>query len=196
MTTILTQGGLEELQKKDLEKKVFEVFEYQETFEKRISFVRKICTICNIDYGEISNDRIFNLLNQKEVKRLIGDGVDIQLHTHRHRMPFCNIGLISKEIEDNLTFLRCLSSKEFKHFCYPSGQFDISCESILKSSGMKSATTCDPGFVDKRSNFYYLPRFLDGENISQIIFEAEVCGVMEILRKVKTLLSIFRWRFE
>jgi len=31
-----------------------------------------------------------------------------------------------------------------------------------------------------------LPRFLDGENIPQIVFEAEVSGVLELLRQIKS----------
>ena len=35
-----------------------------------------------------------------------------------------------------------------------------------------------------------LPRFLDGENIPQIVFEAEVSGVLEIIRKVRNIIKL------
>jgi hypothetical protein len=57
--------------------------------------------------------------------------------------------------------------------------------------GILSATTCESGFVTKKTNPYYLPRFLDGENIPKIIFEAEVCGVLDLLRKIKSLVKPF-----
>ena len=48
-----------------------------------------------------------------------------------------------------------------------------------------SATTCnaDLNYPDKPS--LELKRFLDGENISDIEFEAELSGFNELLRKMK-----------
>ena len=52
---------------------------------------------------------------------------------------------------------------------------------------VKTATTCYPGFCHENSNPMELPRFLDSENIPQIIFEAEVSGVLELLRKLRKI---------
>jgi len=50
--------------------------------------------------------------------------------------------------------------------------------------GIKSAVTCTSGVNDENTHPYKLKRFLDGENISQIEFEAEMCGFLEICRRL------------
>ncbi len=105
------------------------------------------------------------------------------LHTHRHTISFGNREGFENEINENKYSLEPYVKNKLEHFCYPSGQYNLECESVLKNAGIRSATTCEPGFITKKTNPYYLPRFLDGENIPQIIFEAEVCGVLEFLRK-------------
>ena len=39
---------------------------------------------------------------------------------------------------------------------------------------------------------FHLKRFLDSSNVSEIEFEAEVCGVMEIMRRLRSLVRRMR----
>ena len=72
------------------------------------------------------------------------------------------------------------------HLCYPSGVYFKKYFSALESFGIESATTCEPGFVDFNSHSKMnIPRFLDGEDIPDIVFEAEMCGTLELLRNIK-----------
>jgi len=48
-----------------------------------------------------------------------------------------------------------------------------------------SATTCIPGLIESTqgNRKYYLPRFLDGENVHMLEFEAEMSGFSYVLRR-------------
>lgn len=111
--------------------------------------------------------------------------VDIQLHTHRHHLPLDDPSRFQNEVFENKDYLIGCAANAMNHFCYPSGVFDSNCADKLAAAGVVSATTCKTGFVSNESDRYYLPRFLDGENIPQIVFEAELSGVNEILRRIR-----------
>lgn len=168
---------------------LFKYFNKLETTENKLSFINKVAHIFEVDYSQIEAERYLSLLNMIEIKQLADKGVDIQLHTHRHRMPFDQNNGIEIEINDNKNCLINYVKNKLEHFCYPSGVYTQDCESLLKKIGITSATTCDNGFVTRKSNFYYLPRFLDGESVQQIEFEAEMCGVSEMFRRMRKILS-------
>jgi hypothetical protein len=48
-----------------------------------------------------------------------------------------------------------------------------------------SATTTDIGLVAADSPPYALPRILDGQDITDLEFEAELCGFMQLLRRLR-----------
>jgi hypothetical protein len=60
----------------------------------------------------------------------------------------------------------------------------------LEAAGVESAVTCTPGFVSEHSPRYELGRFVDHDDVPQIVFEAEVAGVLEILRRLRAFLGI------
>ncbi|HBI69521.1 MAG TPA: hypothetical protein DDZ22_11015, partial [Massilia sp.] len=72
------------------------------------------------------------------------------------------------------------------HYCYPSGAFDAQAPDVMRAAGVATATTCLPGLVRIKDGDtrYLLPRFLDGGDVSMIEFEAEMSGVLELLRKL------------
>ena len=123
-------------------------------------------------------------MNPAELRGVASQGFDIQLHTHRHRMPR-ERDLFVKEIEDNRRALE-LGGKDdgrFRHFCYPSGVYYPQTAEWLRQCGILSAATCDPGIAAQSSNPYYLPRFSDSMNIHGIVFEAWVSGVRGLPRR-------------
>jgi hypothetical protein len=52
-----------------------------------------------------------------------------------------------------------------------------------------SATTCEPGLNFRHTPRLALHRFLDGEDIDQIQFEAEMSGLNELLRRARAALK-------
>ena len=140
----------------------------------------KLC----VDYHELAHKRIFNLLTKQEIMELASDGVDIQLHTHRHTFPLSASDAM-KEIDDNRQCLEPMIDRPLVHFCYPSGEWSESQFKYLESKCIRSATTCDSGFNYPQTNAYRLCRFLDSDEISPIEFEAELFGYLEIARRIR-----------
>jgi peptidoglycan/xylan/chitin deacetylase (PgdA/CDA1 family) len=114
-------------------------------------------------------------------------GLDIQLHTHRHRISKAGHFCIEEEVEDNRARLEPLTGQPLQHFCYPSGVYDRAIWPDLKKIGIASATTTAPGLVGRSAEIYALPRILDGEHVSDLEFEAELSGLLELKR------SFFKW---
>jgi peptidoglycan/xylan/chitin deacetylase (PgdA/CDA1 family) len=144
--------------------------------EEKDSLAARLAKSLNVDYDEILERRILHLLKPDEVKELAAQGVDIQLHTHRHRTPR-DRELFLREIEDNRQALSRMTNSDLAHFCYPSGVYDSIFLPWLKESGVRSATTCDLGLASQDSNPLLLPRLLDISSLSSIEFVSWLAGV-------------------
>src|SRR5213075_1125043 len=114
-----------------------------------------------VDYEAVLDKRILHLLKPDEVKQLAANGVDVQLHTHRHRAPLAR-ELFMREIHDNRKSIAAMTGKSPTHFCYPSGNHHPLLAQWLREAGIESATTCDSGLASRESDSFFLPRLLDG----------------------------------
>ncbi len=140
--------------------------------------------------GELDSTLVvFKLLAPEEVPRLAAFGVDVQLHTHRHRFPPESEAEARREILDNRRSLGAMLGREPAHFCYPSGVYHPFQWKLLESLGVASSTTCEPGLNSGATPRFGLKRFLDSEAISPIEYEAELAGFSEALRNFRALLS-------
>jgi peptidoglycan/xylan/chitin deacetylase (PgdA/CDA1 family) len=133
-----------------------------------------------IDYQALSHKRILQLMNAHEVAAIASAGVDLQLHTHRHRTPEDETSF-RREITDNRERIHSLTGKSPAHFCYPSGVHRKEFFPWLENEGVLSATTCDVALVDRRSNRLLLPRFVDTWRRTQIEFESWLSGVGSLI---------------
>jgi peptidoglycan/xylan/chitin deacetylase (PgdA/CDA1 family) len=132
----------------------------------------------HVDYDALLAKRILHLMNPDEARRVYEGGVDLQLHTHRHRTP-SDRALFLKEIADNRRGIRAItrSTAEPSHFCYPSGVHKSEFIPWLEEAGVISAVTCDLGIASRRSSSLLLPRVLDSGSVSSVEFEAWLTGV-------------------
>jgi len=130
----------------------------------------------NVDYQALLEKRIMHNLSPAEVRQLAAEGVDVQLHTHRHRTPK-DRQLFLREIEDNRKSIKDMTGTTASHFCYPSGQYDLTFLPWLRDAGVVSATTCDLGLASPASNPLLLPRLIDVSALSAIEFEGWLTGV-------------------
>jgi peptidoglycan/xylan/chitin deacetylase (PgdA/CDA1 family) len=133
-----------------------------------------------VDYDALLEQRIMHNLTTDEVGQLVAGGVDVQLHTHRHRTPV-DRQLFLREIDDNRKSIQEMTGKTPTHFCYPSGVYDLRFLPWLREAGVVSATTCELGFASRSSNQLLLPRFLDNATLSSIEFESWLTGISAAL---------------
>jgi len=177
---------LDNISEKD--KAVHEIIHFGEeqcNEQKRFALMKELGMLLGVDFEQICEARILSLLTRDELRALAINGMDIQLHTHRHRLPL-NEQEALQEITDNKTVLNPLARKPLRHFCYPSGVWSRRFWPWLTAIGIKSAVTCEPGLNYPETPKLGLKRFLDGEHISQIEFEAEMTGYNELLRRLRS----------
>jgi len=140
----------------------------------------QLAAALGIDYAALSASRILQLMNAQEVSEIARDGVDVQLHTHRHRTPE-DEALFCREIVDNRSRIEALTGKSATHFCYPSGIYRQQFFDWLKDEHVNSATTCDAGLVSTTDNSYLLPRFVDTTGRTPLEYESWLSGVGSML---------------
>jgi peptidoglycan/xylan/chitin deacetylase (PgdA/CDA1 family) len=144
--------------------------------EEKDELAASLASQLGIDYATLLEQRVMHNLSPGEVSQLAHDGVDIQLHTHRHRTPK-DRSLFMREIDDNRRRIEEMTGQTPTHFCYPSGRYDAAFLPWLREAGVVSGTTCETGFASQSSNPLLLPRFLDNEGLSDIEFESWLKGV-------------------
>jgi peptidoglycan/xylan/chitin deacetylase (PgdA/CDA1 family) len=141
-----------------------------------------------LDYEAFVGGGRFQFLTGEQITALAARGVSIQLHTHTHHLPSGNFDEMANEIRQNRSAITNLTGIEPIHFCYPSGEYSACHPEWLARLGIASATTCDSGFNDAGNSLLLLKRYLDSENNSDIEFEAEISGVRELLRRIRSVL--------
>lgn len=149
--------------------------EQMDTFGKN-ELARRLASLVGVDYDDLARERMFRILTPEQASRLACVGIDLQLHTHRHRTPR-DRELFIREIEDNRCQLREITGREAVHFCYPSGDHHPEFLPWLRDLGLASATTCEAGLAHRDSEVLLLPRILDGSQVSPLEFEACLSGV-------------------
>lgn len=151
--------------------------------EERASMLATLGGRLGVDAETLIRTRMFHLMNFREIAEMHSSGIDIQLHTHRHCFPL-DEERAKQEIIDNRKALASIVSGPLEHFCYPSGIWSETQWRWLRELGIKSAVTCDPGLNYADGTALALRRFIDGEDVSMIEFEAELCGFSEIMRRI------------
>jgi peptidoglycan/xylan/chitin deacetylase (PgdA/CDA1 family) len=151
------------------------------TEQKKNDLAEELAGALGIDYAQLVRKRILQLLRPQEITELAKEGVDFQLHTHRHRTPLSEAPF-RQEIRDNRYSLESmLSGRSTRHFCYPSGVYEPEFLPWLQAENVVSATTCDPGMASRTSNPLLLPRFIDTTHVSNLEFEGWLSGAASLL---------------
>ncbi len=148
--------------------------------EEKNELLVKLARQLNVDYDLILEKRLFHIMKPDEVAEIAAHGVDVQLHTHRHRTPL-NRELFQREIADNRRVIEGITGQPTTHFCYPSGVYEKEFLAWLKEMNVQTATTCNPGIASRASGSLLLPRIVDSSSLSPVEFEAWLTGVASIL---------------
>lgn len=146
---------------------------------------RRLARFLGIDYEALVSKRLLQLMNPRELAIVAKNGVDIQMHTHRHCLPEEETAF-RQEIAENRERILSLTGRKAKHFCYPAGIYRQPFFNWLEKEDVISAVTCDVGLVDRRANPFQLRRVVDTSGRSQLEFESWLSGVGSLvaLRKV------------
>lgn len=144
-----------------------------------------------IEFDDYVDRRMFGYMNAPELLDATEAGIDVQLHTHNHSMRGFDPAGLTDEISSNrMALARMLNSDptRFRHFCYPSGRHARGLDETLRRLGIASATTTKRGLASRGDSSFFLPRVMDGDNLSQLEFEAELSGILEIARIIRDML--------
>ncbi len=148
--------------------------------EEKDSLLARLASQLHVDYDDLLSKRILQIMSPDEARQLASEGVDIQLHTHRHRTPLDRTKFL-REIVDNQNSILSMTGSVAKHFCYPSGVYDDAFFTWLEEAGVTSATTCTPDLAKQTSDPLLLPRLIDSPNLSPLEFEGWLAGVSSLL---------------
>jgi peptidoglycan/xylan/chitin deacetylase (PgdA/CDA1 family) len=132
--------------------------------------------------------RMFTYANPDGLKRVATTGhISLEAHGHHHDLLNDSRYDLRANIKACLSDFTSLELRQPKHYCYPSGQYSSGSDQILECEGFRSGMTCDAGWVTPSVaiNPYYLPRFLDSDHYSDVEFEAEVSGFLDLMRRLK-----------
>jgi peptidoglycan/xylan/chitin deacetylase (PgdA/CDA1 family) len=163
----------------------------------RLAFLKETAEALAVPFDEIEAKQLFRMTDKQQLRELADAGVDIQLHSHHHQWPLYEKDKVEWEIAANRKCLERVVSHSLEHFCYPSGIHAPHQGEWLAALGVTSATTIEPGLNYIDTSRFMLRRMVDGHPVSDIEFEAEMTGFMEIVRALREgrFLSMLRRRF-
>lgn len=164
-----------------------EVYAFSREFDlgsdEKDRVLQQIASRGDIDYPSIIAKKLFHIMTPAEVAALPRDLIDVQLHTHRHRVPM-NHSLFTREIQDNRQSLARMGINGAKtHFCYPSGITDPNFLPWLREASVASATTCFVGLASRHTDPLMLPRLIDTTALTQLEFDGWLTGVSQFIPK-------------
>ncbi|GAB3289929.1 polysaccharide deacetylase family protein [Parahaliea aestuarii] len=152
--------------------------------DARQAFLCSVISATGLAQDPVWGGPAFRLASRDQLREASAKGIDLQLHTHRHRTTCNGTSCLAQELADNRSWLTGVGEGPFEHFCYPSGQYQASDWEVLRRQGIESATTTEIGLCRRGENPYALPRILDGESLSELELEAELSGFLTMLRRI------------
>lgn len=155
---------------------------YEERWQATLELAQRL----NFDPHALISSRAFDYMTPDELRQAFAGGLlDIQLHTHNHTLGDLSLASVRGEVAANtdaLVELLAVAPEHFQHFCYPSGVKSASAEAALEQLGMASSTSVLKGLAYAGTPLQALPRFLDGDNVYRVEFEAELSGFLHLCR--------------
>lgn len=152
--------------------------------EKKHEWLGRFARRLGLDWEDFLHRRLVALMHPEEIGALDPAIADVQLHTHRHRVPE-DKELFLREVADNRRALsECgLDPQRLTQFCYPGGVHLPVFLPWLTEAGVTAAVTTVPGLASTRHNPLLLPRFVDAGTTSEVEFEAWASGLRELIRR-------------
>jgi hypothetical protein len=138
-----------------------------------------------VDFEDLASAHVMQLMRPQQVAELPLAGIGVAMHTHRHTFPADDRARAEREMADNANALRAwVGDRVEPHFCYPSGVWRADQWQWLDRLQVRSSTTCEPGLNDRATPRHALRRFLDGQDVHQIEFEAALSGFTDLAKRL------------
>jgi peptidoglycan/xylan/chitin deacetylase (PgdA/CDA1 family) len=142
----------------------------------QLQWLESLSNKLHVDWRDFMSSRVMHLMTADEVAAVSSQGLDVQLHTHRHRSP-TDKSLFVAEVTENQRLIREMTGRTAQHFCYPSGVVQDEFLPWLRECGVDTATTCRASLATAHTNPLLLPRFIDTMGQSELYFESWLSGV-------------------
>lgn len=162
------------------------LFNYAEARElnavERNALVARVAHALGVDYAALVARGTLQIMPPDTIRDLPSDLVDVQLHTHRHRVPRDRASFV-REIHDNAAAISSSrgTDRPLEHFAYPSGVYHHDAMIWLRECGVRYATTCHTDLASRNTDPLLLPRFFDTMLQSPAVFESWVSGFLALL---------------
>jgi len=150
---------------------------------ERAAAVEELARALDVDLQALRASKAFDYMTPDQLRSCREDGIDVQLHTHNHTLHDMSAFQIEAEITENRKHLAELlhqPPESFTHFCYPSGVVGTKVPAILARLDIASATTLVERPARPGQDPRLLPRFVDGEQLTDVEFEAMLSGFYEV----------------
>jgi peptidoglycan/xylan/chitin deacetylase (PgdA/CDA1 family) len=144
------------------------------------AWIGRVAARLGLDWDDVVRSRLFHLMTPAEVRQVARRGIDVQLHTHRHRTPR-DEPAFRREVLENRAILEDLAARPATHFCYPSGDVDPAFLPWLRALAVETATTCRAGMARPDHDPLLLPRYVDTMAQSELMFESWLSGAGALL---------------
>ena len=152
------------------------------TADERLEFCRALGATLDVDVEAKLRARFWHRMTPSEVREVVANGFDVQLHTHNHRNVVENRAIVREEIHRNRESLELLSRKPAVHFCYPLGLWNRAVWEDLTAEGVVSGVTTRNGPNYPETPVLSLRRYLTGEAMTDLEFEFGLSGVRWLSR--------------
>jgi peptidoglycan/xylan/chitin deacetylase (PgdA/CDA1 family) len=90
--------------------------------EEKDGLARHLAAQVGVDYDALLRRRVLQIMSPEEVAQVARLGIDVQLHTHRHRCPRDRQRFF-REILENRQYIENCTGTRPAHLCYPSGAY-------------------------------------------------------------------------
>ncbi|MFL5615338.1 MAG: polysaccharide deacetylase family protein [Gemmatimonadaceae bacterium] len=144
------------------------------------ALVERVADASGFGYETLVRTRLFQIMSREEVAALPAELVDVELHTHRHQPPDDASRFLS-DLAENREHIVRLRGRVPAHLCYPSGCYRRDLLPSLRQHGIRSATTCIPGYMTAATDGLLIPRFVDTMVTPEPVFRGWLSGVAALL---------------
>lgn len=155
----------------------------------------RLAELFGVDLDRLQSHGAFMLMSPRQIRAASDDGVDIQLHTHTHRLHDFGAEAVQRELSLNRQHLATMLQKPaaaLRHFCYPSGDYDPRVFPVLRAAGIASATTTEGGLNGPDTEPLALRRILDCESMADIDLEARLSGFWSVASQLRRRFALGR----